>query len=209
MESLKADYERRKEKIKRRLLNFRKVWEKNEEFIFKELCFCLCTPQTKARTCDVFIEKIFSNGILLSGSREEIRKHMKGVRFCENKSQRIVEAREFFTRSGNIEIKKYINRNRPMKTREWLIKNIKGLGLKESSHFMRNIGLGQEVAILDRHILRNLKKYGVIEDMPKCLTRKRYLNIERKMKQFSKKTEIPLDELDLLFWSRETGEIFK
>jgi N-glycosylase/DNA lyase len=45
--------------------------------------------------------------------------------------------------------------------------------------------------------------------MPDSLTPKRYLSIESRMERFSKDVGIPMAALDLLFWSRETGEIFK
>lgn len=95
------------------------------------------------------------------------------------------------------------------KLRDWLAKNVKSIGYKETTHFIRNIGLGKNLAILDRHILKNLKKHEVIEKIPRSLTKKRYLEIENEMKRFSKKIKIPLAELDLLFWSKETGKIFK
>ena len=69
-----------------------------------------------------------------------------------------------------------------MKTRDWFLKNVKGLGLKESSHFLRNIGFGDKIVILDRHILRSLFNYKVIDEIPKTLTKKIYLEIETKMK---------------------------
>jgi len=81
--------------------------------------------------------------------------------------------------------------------------------MKEASHFLRNIGLGKDLAILDRHILKNLKEYGVINEIPKSITKKVYIAIEDKMREFSKRINIPMDELDLLFWSKETGIIFK
>ncbi len=93
--------------------------------------------------------------------------------------------------------------------REWLVKDVKGIGYKEASHFLRNIGFGKQIAILDRHILKNLKLYGVIGDIPKMLSRKKYFEIEKKMMDFSKEIEIPMSHLDLLFWYKETGEIFK
>ncbi len=93
-------------------------------------------------------------------------------------------------------------------SREWLIKNVKGLGRKEASHFLRNIG-HQDLAILDRHILKNLVRVGAIGRLPKTLTTKRYSAIEQKFLQFSHTIGIPMDELDLLFWSLETGEILK
>ncbi len=59
-------------------------------------------------------------------------------------------------------------------------------------------------------MLKNLKKYDVIEKIPVSVgSRKVYLDIEEKMKGFSKKVKIPMDEMDLLFWSIQTGFIFK
>ncbi len=90
-----------------------------------------------------------------------------------------------------------------------LVRNIKGFGYKEASHFLRNIGMGKDIAILDRHILKNLKRYGAIKKIPSHMSTRQYLDIEDKARRFARKIRIPLDELDLLFWSRETGEIFK
>jgi N-glycosylase/DNA lyase len=88
------------------------------------------------------------------------------------------------------------------------VRNVRGLGWKEASHFLRNIGW-HDLAILDRHILRNLVRHGVLRSVPATLTRSRYLAIERKFRQFAGAVGISMDELDLLFWSRATGEILK
>ena len=93
--------------------------------------------------------------------------------------------------------------------RQKLVNGIKGIGYKEASHFLRNIGLGKDIAILDRHILKNLKRYGVISRVPLSIPAKSYLNIEERARAFASMIGISLGELDLLFWSRETGEIFK
>jgi N-glycosylase/DNA lyase len=85
---------------------------------------------------------------------------------------------------------------------------IPGLGLKESSHFLRNIGV-KGLVILDRHILKHLKALYILRSIPKSLTPKRYYSIEKKWLKYSKEVGIPMDELDLLFWSMETGEIRK
>ena len=76
-------------------------------------------------------------------------------------------------------------------------------------HFLRNIGLGEKIAILDRHILRNLVLLGVVEEMPESLSRSKYLQIEKDLLEFSKHIGIPPAHLDLLLWYKETGEIFK
>ena len=208
---LEKSYENKKHKIRERLLDFKKVWNKSNEEIFTELCFCLLTPQTKARAADMAIKYMVKNHILFSGNKTQIYKVLNcyGIRFPENKANYILEAREFFKKNGKIDIKNKLENGSVFDKREWLVNTVKGFGLKEASHFLRNIGLDFDLAILDRHIIKNLLRYDVINEIPKSLTKKQYLMIEEKMKEFSKKIGIPLAELDLLFWSEETGEIFK
>jgi N-glycosylase/DNA lyase len=210
MEKLILEYGKKKNKIRKRLKEFRRVYSSKDRAIFEELCFCLFTPQANALSCDKAVKELKRSGILFRGREEEIRKMLKGkVRFQNNKAGYCVEARSLFSEGKILRVKKRIDPEDAFKTREWLVKNVKGLGYKEASHFLRNIGLGRDLAILDVHILRNLKRYGVIKEVPKSINRKIYLQIEEKMKEFSKALEIPLEELDLLFWSCETGFIFK
>lgn len=83
------------------------------------------------------------------------------------------------------------------------------MGYKEASHFLRNIGKGQDLAILDRHILKNLKLLNVIEKIPDSMPPKKYLELEQTMREFSKEIGIPLDHLDIVLWYKETKKIFK
>ena len=206
---LKEIYEHKRDAIEKRLQEFRDVYRQPDEVIFEELCFCLLTPQTKAKSATKVIEKLKEKNLLLSGSAEEIKKWMAPIRFNNNKSQYIVEARQLLTENGKIMIKEKINANDIAATRSWLVKNIKGYGLKEASHFLRNIGFGDDIAILDRHILKNMVKYGVIPEVPASLTGKKYLELEKKFIEFPKNNGIPPAHLDLVWWSEETGEIFK
>jgi N-glycosylase/DNA lyase len=208
---LKRSYSFRKAEIKRRLLDFQGVWSEPDERIFAELAFCFCTPQSKAKSCWEAVSYLQDSGLLYSGSHGQIRKGLhKKVRFHNNKSAYILHARGLFTEKGRLSIKsRLLETGTPFEMREWLVKNVKGIGYKEASHFLRNIGMGKGLAILDRHILKNLKKHGAIKEVPKALTPKKYLEIEGQMAEFSRKVNIPMEEMDLLFWSEETGEVFK
>ncbi len=209
LNELKTEYRKRRKEIKKRLDNFRKLWLESDRAVFAELCFCLCTPQSKATACNRAINRLVLNRVLFEGTAKEIESGLKGVRFRKNKAKWIVMARNLFASKNRFELKKSIREDDILKTREWLVKNIKGMGYKEASHFLRNIGFGRDVAILDRHIMKNLKALGIIKDITKSLTPKRYMEIEKKMKSFSGQIGIPLDELDLLFWAAETGHVFK
>jgi N-glycosylase/DNA lyase len=206
---LKARYRQQKSAIVERLKQFREAGSASEREIFGELCFCILTPQSKAFVCDDIIQRLKSSKLLFEGDVCAIRPHVRRARFYRNKTGYIVAARENLSPAGKLRIKDKLDSSDPVATREWLVENIKGIGYKEASHFLRNIGMGENLAILDIHILRSLKELGVIAQVPRSLTRKLYLEIEEKLRAFSLKSGIPLGHLDLLFWSEATGRIFK
>ena len=178
--------------------------------MFAELCFCLLTPQSSAKTCWAAVTRLKEKSLLLKGAPGELEPLLNDVRFNESKAKYIVQAREQFSKNGDLQVKPHLRSFvNNYELREWLVENVNGLGYKEASHFLRNVGLGEEFAILDRHILRNLKDFGVLPEIPTSLTKKRYLEIEEKVRRFSRQIGIPMGELDLLLWSKETGWIFK
>lgn len=137
----------------------------------------------------------------------DVRKELFGVRFGNNKSRYIIGARNRFGRGLRKTILSF--GGDVFGLRDFLVDNVRGYGYKEASHFLRNIGYGSDIDILDRHILKNMRKYGAVKDVPASLSRSKYLEIEEKLRRFADRIKIPLYEMDLLFWSEETGEIFK
>jgi N-glycosylase/DNA lyase len=210
MKELLREYSAKKFEIKNRLKEFARLTELGNKKLFRELVFCILTPGTKATKGDEAVKALAEAGLLLKGSQRQISAELKGVvRFHNNKARYIVLARNFFTNGKGIDIKNKLDRYNTISTRNWFAENVKGIGYKEASHFLRNIGLGKGLAILDTHILHNLKRYRVIDEIPASTSRRAYLDIEERMRRFSKRIGIPLEELDLLFWSRQTGFIFK
>jgi N-glycosylase/DNA lyase len=210
IQELKSLYDQKRDAIQKRLQEFKEILDRSDDDIFAELCFCLLTPQSSAKTCWAAVSRLKERSLLLKGDANEIQPQLNDVRFGDTKAKYIVEARQTFTKDGRLYIKSHLSSFVNMfELREWMVENVKGLGYKEASHFLRNVGLGEEFAILDRHILRNLKRLEVVSEVPVSITKKRYLEIEEKLRHFSRQTGIPLADLDLLFWSRETGWIFK
>lgn len=204
--NLKGMYDKLKPDIEEKLKAFKDTWKaKNNTKLFSELCFCLLTPQSKAIACWESVVILKKRSLLFGGSVSQVTGCLTGVRFKNNKAQYIIKARGQFS-----EIKKEIrNYNKIYELRDWLANNICGIGYKESSHFLRNIGLGEDIAILDRHILKNLKLFDVIKVIPSSISKSKYFEIEDKMRAFSREIRIPIAHLDLLMWAKETGVIFK
>ena len=199
-----------KKDVEKAIKGYKKAWKGSEREVFAEVAFCILTPQSKAKNAWQAITVLVENGLLFSGEAEEIAEHLNIVRFKNNKSRYLVELRELMTEDGELQPRKILSRQgNTFEKREWILKNIKGMGMKEANHVLRNLGFGEEIAILDRHILRNLAELNVIDEVPKSMTVKKYYEIEEKMKEYSEFSGIGMDALDLVLWYKEVGEVFK
>lgn len=205
-------YESIKSDIEKRLQDFRDIWKNGtNKDIFCELAFCILTPQSKARNAWKAISELRDSGVLFTGTEEEIVPYLNIVRFNNTKAKNLCLLREQMTNEKGDLITKdfFASFHSPFEMREWIVKNIRGMAFKEASHFLRNVGFGQELAILDRHILKNLVALEVIESIPKTITPKHYKEIESKLKEYCKEINITMDNIDLLLWYLEAKDIFK
>ena len=191
--------------IDSRMNEFSELNKKNSNEWFKELCFCFMTANFSAHG-GIKIQNEINNGFL-TFSEEELAKKLSELshRFPNARAKFVILARPY---KDNIkEILEKIKTETEM--REWIVKNIKGIGMKESSHFLRNIGY-KNVAIIDFHIIDLLAKHNLIEKpKTKSLSPKKYLEIENILKQIAQKTNLSLGELDLYLWYEETGKVLK
>ena len=197
--------------IEKRLTEFRIMWEKGDDYaMFKEFIFCLLTPQSKAKICWDAVERMEQKSLLMNGDYREILECLEGVRFRNKKAEYIINSRAIFLDNGIPMVKPIISRFKsPEEARDFLVKDVKGMGYKEASHFLRNIGCGENLAILDRHILKNLKFLGKIKHIPQSISRKIYMELENLFLRTAEELDIPPAHLDLLLWFKESGEVFK
>lgn len=203
LDELRSAYDLRGRAVRSRLADFAAV--PRSEY-FYELAYCLLTPQSSAAHAHRAVEAIRAAGCWERPGETAaiLRTPSSYIRFHHTKAKRLASA---FAAYPSIDALLAHDRP-PADTREHLVRTVDGLGLKEASHFLRNIGR-RGLAILDRHILKNLHYHRAIRSIPRSLTTARYLAVERQFQRFADTVGIPMDELDLLFWSRETGTILK
>lgn len=211
IEKIKAAHTDRRGEIRVRLAEFEAIWEnESDERLWEEMVFCFFTGGCSARMGIRSIEAV--RPLLQTGNYDELADALRGRhRYPNARAGYIVASREFLQEHCNLELRKKLNNfDDDLARRDWLVKEkrIKGLGYKEASHFLRNIGL-KGYAILDKHILRSLAELKIIDDPKPPNTRSKYLTIEEKLKNLADLTEIDFDELDLVLWSMKTGEILK
>jgi len=190
-------------RVKERGGEFEKMG-KNEDSLFKELCFCILTANFKAEG-GMRIQEAIGDGFLeLNEDRLAERLRKLGYRFPRIRASYIVEAQRLHGALGET-LAGFENAE---EAREWLVENVKGLGYKEASHFLRNVGF-KNVAIVDRHILNFLEDKKLIKEVPKSLNRTRYIKLEKLLSAIASKLDLTLGELDLYIWYMKTGKVLK
>jgi N-glycosylase/DNA lyase len=211
LDLLRDELETKGRAVRDRLEHFRRVGLGSDARLFEELCFCILAIQSSARSSDRAVKALSAEGLLWSGDEASLAEFLQHrTRFHRHKAAYIARARDRFFGSHKPGLKTtLVGFPTSHEARAWLVAEVDGLGFKEASHFLRNIGRGEGLAILDRHILQNLLRHRVIARMPKALTPRRYLAIEGRASKLAQALGVSLGVLDLLLWSRETGEIFK
>jgi N-glycosylase/DNA lyase len=193
--------------VENRIAEFLDVHKKDTYAWFEELTYCLLTAYSSAERGQLCVDALCDCGALMNGSLEEVAETLRcqGHRFAERRAEYIVDARRLATELKQT-IQGFTNTG---DARRWLVENVKGLGWKESSHFLRNVGY-LDLAILDRHIIANMREHGLIQDDGgKGLTKRRYLDYERLLQEVADRVGMDLGEMDLYLWYRKTGRVLK
>ncbi len=188
--------------IDKKIYEFESFKDKNIKKIFRELCFCIMTANCSAEKCIQIHDKIGNGFLTLSENQLSLKFQNLGYRFPNIRAKFIIMARNKIFELEDA-LKKYNSND----LRFWISHNILGLGYKETSHFLRNIGY-KDYAIIDFHIIDILISNNIIEK-PTTLSKKKYIEIENILRGMANKLKLTLAELDLYLWFIETGKILK
>lgn len=188
--------------IDNRIKEFKSINCTSNDSLFKEMCFCMLTANFNAKK-SIKIQNEMGD-CLFTDSQLDLSKKLKsyGHRFPNTRAKYIYESQKCKNKLTNV-----VKFHDKKTLRDWIVNNVKGLGYKEASHFLRNIGF-DDYAIIDFHIIDILVGYNIIQK-PKTITKNKYFEIEKKLANIANKTNLTLAELDLYLWYMETGKILK
>lgn len=123
---------------------------------------------------------------------QKLESLLKPVRFYKVKADRMIKMMDQFFEI--LHFVRFALRNgyaSEFNLRTWLVKNVKGLGYKTASHFLRNLG-ADGFAIIDSHILKYMGVRGKWD----------YLEVEKRFCGRAKKYGLTAAELDAIVWKR-------
>lgn len=166
---------------------------KTPEDIFYCLCFSLNSPQTTFTANQKVMRQLRTRQLYSKNiPYRELFVIMRPLRF-RRKADYLLEARRNFFRILTV-VRGDCNVNY---RRDWLVKHVKGLGMKTASMFLRDLG-ELDLAVIDTHILKFLKR-------PSPSNKKQYLELERIFRTESSAQDMTCAEFDTFLWMKYSG----
>ncbi len=210
IDDLRRSHAEKRSEIQTRLDEFARIPEQGDAALFRELCFCIAAANSSAEMGMKTISAL--DDLLDSGTAEKMSERLRGrFRYWNKRPEYIVHTREHIKSAWGFKIREHLaSIPEPIALRDHIASDpdVKGIGYKEASHFLRNIGY-RGYAILDKHILNAMKSLGIIRKAAPPSGRRDYLRLEKRLKAFARSEDVDFDELDLLLWSLKTGKILK
>ena len=207
-EDLTNLYQLKKDDIEERLNEFKEIRTKADKYkIFQELCFCILSSGVGPKVAERSINNL--GDALYTADQNSLFDRLKETHKYPDKASYLITTRNYLNEEFNLDIRKKLDSFDDMQEKRDFVannKNIKGIGYVQASHFLRNIGYFG-YSILDKNIIKTLNELGVIENIKPATSKKRYLEIEEKVKILANDLDITIDEIDLLLWCRKTGHI--
>lgn len=221
--------------------------KRTREDIFYDLCFCICAPQTTFKSNIKVIQELKDYNFyekpidLFMGTfqkeKNKLKEILKPVRFYNNKGRYLLEAKKNFNiimLHVNIYLKcvnfKGVSepeskRKHPSDMRQYLVDEVKGLGMKAASHFLRNLGC-ENLAIIDVHIIKFLASQEIksviyvserssfvktLEDRYRrdVTSIKGYEKLESWFQTIAEHMDLTTAELDALVWKKYSNTDWK
>jgi N-glycosylase/DNA lyase len=141
---------------------------RTERRLWWEISSCVLSSQVPYPIAAAAADELSRSGKLLSARSDKLtlatelehsllkpltlNGRMQRYRFPTARSRQLAELRCLISSEFGT-LKKLVKQEEATVLREWLVRNAPGLGPKQSSMFLRNIGLSYDFAILDRHVL--------------------------------------------------------
>lgn len=193
-----------------------------ETNLLSELILCILSSQDKYELALSAVKKMRAKNILsVPKSKKEAKVLVDKIRKTLSSPVDFIVAEKSYSRKLRFFEKKtsyiertienvYLNgltlgaligqKESPESTRDVVIKYCCGLGPKQASMFLRNIGYHSDYAVLDKHIIDYMNLMGLVR-IQGYSNMSTYRVIEEKFKNYACQNNIDLLHLDIAIWT--------
>lgn len=182
----------------------------NEDDLWRELVACVLGSRVQFEAAHAAVERMDKMELLTDGRRssrfdqyeeDTVAALFGGYPFYHIRAKQIRRAAErLYGSSGSV--REFLDDARDIReARRRLASEVPGLGPKQASLFLRNIGYATHVAVLDVHVLTYMSWVGLTEKIVKSIsTVRKYEMLEDSFIQHSYSFGYTPDRFDLAVW---------
>lgn len=188
-----------------------------EKYLWWELSCCILSSQVPYPLAMAAADAIDANGFLLGTNKNsdillnqlteilttplDVDGQRRLYRFPMVRARNLTIAHSVVALTGSSLLGLISSFDNVIDLRIWLVKNIPGLGPKQASMFLRNIGMSYDLAILDRHVLNYMSKLGIYSGANLSISGlKQYHQHEIALRKHAKKLDCKVGLLDWAIW---------
>lgn len=192
-------------------------WRSNTECVLlKELALCILSSSIKYEVALLYTVKLdkancFTKAINNELDEEHILNCLKKpitingrsvhYRFPKSKSSQLSKTINSIYKKGNT-IKRLLSKtDSSIEARDMFVSICSGIGYKQASMFLRNIGFGYDLAIIDTHIIDYLKLVNVIPLYMTLKNQSVYSKIESLYSEYAHSKQFDIKKLDVAIWN--------
>ena len=191
----------------------------NEETLWEELICCILSSQVSYEVAQAATFELVKSGLIgLTPNFSNFRKFEEDVRallqkplrvrdrniryrFPNVRAQQIVQVHKTVSKLGGSLSKIVYEVKQPQELRDYLIEILPGIGPKQASMFLRNIGISYDLAILDRHVLNYMHATNIVTNAgARSFGKREYLSTEMKLLKYAEELGYPVGCVDWAIW---------
>ncbi len=200
-------------------------WQQmSEGRLWRELCLCIISSRTRFEMALAAVNSLERVGLLrrLREEPEDISysqveailkppKHLRtptnhSIPFWRLRARQLVEAAQRLYTNGNGGLMALLSGfGDPGELRGYLVSEIPGIGMKQASHFLQNVGFSSDFAVIDAHLLSFLRdELMVIDADDKNLSKALYVELEQRIQRLAAANGFDLGLLDHVVWAMKS-----
>lgn len=187
-----------------------------EPRLWTELACCVLSSQVPYATAQAAAVRIEANGVLmdpgvcpevLEASLAELLRRpfqletgMRRYRFPESRARQLAATATAVRTEAHGLANLLAGFERIQDAREWFVDHAPGLGPKQASMFLRNVGASYDLAVLDRHVINYMIAVGLTTDPAPTRRMADYRRDEIILRDHAAEFGLPVGFLDWAVW---------
>lgn len=194
--------------------DWRREVARDDRILWRQFMNCLLSSQVRYELACAAALEIEDAGILTSSTPETIAADLRAIlarpfsadgrmgryRFYNTKASQLARSWIIIQAEGGLG--RLVNTFEDVHSaRRWFVQRAPGLGFKQASMFLRDIGFGHDLAVLDRHTLDYMALVGLCGPGRRYVsTSNRYLGLEDRLRDHALELGYSLGHLDRAIW---------